>query len=198
MPASPARPPPAVPDDERARLREFTLFPTEDPFAPEPPTSHQAIDPTRPAVRREEDYFQDRPFYEHDPDAITPLPTSPRGPIPSPWKKPALQIGPDVPSPPHPRNVTATAVKPQPTRQASTRSVASNATFSTPGRDEMERKMGHADEGPFGTAKGVQELAERRRQISGAKSVSQRFEAAGKRGNKEDEERGGLCKCVAM
>ncbi|KAL1600505.1 hypothetical protein SLS60_006891 [Paraconiothyrium brasiliense] len=198
MPKSPSRPPPAVPGDERARLGEFTLFPTEDPFAPQTPTSHQAIDPTRPAVRHEEDYFQDRPFYDHEPDEVTPLPTSPRKPLPSPWKKPAQEIAHDVPSPLRPQNATATAVKPQFSRQASTRSVASNVTFSTPGRDEMERKRGHADEGPFGTATGVQELVERRKQISEGKSVSQRFEQVGKKGKKEKKESGGLCKCVVM
>ena len=83
-------------------------------------------------------------------------------------------------------------------------------TFSTPGRDEMERK--HAcvkggDEGPFGTAKSVGELLEKRRQVSegrsvrgGSGEVNKDGEEEGKKKKKKkgEGESGGLCKCCVM
>ncbi|KAF2249072.1 hypothetical protein BU26DRAFT_564754 [Trematosphaeria pertusa] len=81
-----------------------------------------------------------------------------------------------------------------PTRQARNASVSTGAasyqtTFSTPGRDELERKKVEShmgpfarDEGPFGTAKSVKDLEERRRRVS--------------EGSRRGEERKkGLCGC---
>jgi hypothetical protein len=195
MSASPTPAPPPALDDERHRLGEFTLFPTEDPFAPAP---HPTVDPTRPAARTDDgpSYFQEgKTHYEHEDDAVTPLPSSPRDAMPPLWKKPARRIGPDGLSPSRTVDTTTTPTKPPLPRHSSVRSVVS--TFSTPGRDEMERKRGHADEGPFANAAGVQELAERRRMVSGGnKSVSQRFEASGQKAR--GKEGRGLCGCLVM
>ncbi|OAG11952.1 uncharacterized protein CC84DRAFT_1254315 [Paraphaeosphaeria sporulosa] len=206
MPAAPTRVQPPVPgpvpgpEDERARLREFTLFPTEDPFAPHvqsqsqahsPVSQHAAaiaLDPTRPAPRRENDYFtHGRTYYEHEPDSISPLPTTPPQPL---WKKQPQCVGPDVPSPSRPLTAATSPQKPQLPRHGSARSVAS--TFSTPGRDEMERKRGIADEGPFKGAMGVQELAERRRMVSEGKRAEENSQKGNERG------KGGMCRCVVM
>lgn len=202
MPPVPTRTPPPVPvqEDERARLGEFTLFPTEDPFAPTfPEQAHSPIsqlsappflDPTRPAPRPQNTYFQPgTTYYEHDadpdpePDAVAPLTASPPQ---STFKK--QRIGPEV-SPSRPMTTTTSPVAPPLPRHGSARSVAS--TFSTPGRDEMERKRGIADEGPFKGAMGLKELEETRRMVSG-----------GGRGegdvNREKEKEDGLCRCVVM
>ena len=65
----------------------------------------------------------------------------------------------------------------------------------------MERKRAQVDagdEGPFGAAKGMQDLAEKRRQVSEGKSVSQRFEDVDESNKKKKEKGGGLCRCVVM
>lgn len=56
-------------------------------------------------------------------------------------------------------------------RPAAKRLGSGTSTFSTPGRDEMERKKGGArawdgDDGPFGHVKGVKDLEQSRRRIS--------------------------------
>ncbi|KAL5445643.1 hypothetical protein PMIN07_005301 [Paraphaeosphaeria minitans] len=209
MPAAPTRPPAPAPEDDRQRLREFTLFPTEDPFAPHVPSQPRspvpqpvaavAMDPTGPAARRGSNCFQHgETYYEHEPDvdSIAPLPTSPSQ---SPWRKQPQHIGSDVPPPLRPlttRTRTTSPVEPHLPRQGSARSVAS--TFSTPGRDEMERKRGIVEEGPFMNAMGVKELEERRRMVSEGKGGVIRVEEGGKKKRKAEDEKGGMCRCVVM
>lgn len=61
--------------------------------------------------------------------------------------------------------------------------------FSTPGRDEMERKNGRLQpfsvrDGPFTGVRGVEELERARRGVE--------------REEEEEEGKGGCCKCVVM
>lgn len=201
-----------VQEEERAKLAEFTLFPTEDPFVIQTSKpSPASIDPTRPAIRRSypsDDEFN--PQVQQDGDGkITPIPTSPRKPIPSSWNQTKTQThhtrasqssGSDEITPLSPLGNLSTHQTPL-ARHPSSTSRTSQATFSTPGRDEMERKKAHVkggDEGPFGSATGMQELVTRRRQVSERRSVSQRVEEVDKKGKKKDGEGGGLCKCCVM
>jgi hypothetical protein len=68
---------------------------------------------------------------------------------------------------------------------------SAHSTFSTLGRDEMERKKGDldefADDGPFGQVKDLQALEERRKRIG----------EGGKRKEK-DGEKGAWCRCLVM
>ena len=213
----PSHAPPSVPqeEEEMKRLGEFTLFPTDDPFVRTPSLAPIDVEPAQPTAQNlpEEDYFLEPRAESGDAEEdMTPLPDSPRKRIPENWKQAHSRTSSQysdldniTPIPP--------LFSPKPTlpRQSSAASSASNTTFSTPGRDEMERKRAHVkagDEGVFGGVKGMKELAAKRRQISDGtgKSVSQRFEEVGgkKKGEdgkkKETGERGhgGLCKCEVM
>ena len=214
MPVEPVETPPTISDEERARLADFTLFPTEDPFTADMPIQLPVDNTIRPALYPDppsEDCFRPQMDKHDDPDALAPFPESPRKPIPPVWKpsekhghrySSSQDTNPDEITPISPLTIRKNVIP----RHASTASWKSNATFSTPGRDEMERKKGHLyamDEGPFGAAKGMQELAEKRRQVSEGKSVSQRFEEAGEREKKKKKKKGegeggGLCRCVMM
>ena len=76
--------------------------------------------------------------------------------------------------------------------EASGASVASkHSVFSTPGRDEMERKkpIVEEDEGPFAKATSVADLEQRRRRVS----------EGTKEGEEKDEKKGpGGMRCVVM
>lgn len=216
----PTKAPPAIPDEERARLAEFTLFPADDPFITQEPTLPPAsIDPAHPAVhgsRPSDDVFQS-PLQKHDdPDALALLPESPRKPIPQLWMQSGSHAQPTHQS----RNSDPDAITPvtpvaargsRSPRDPSVKSWASHMTFSTPGRDEMERKRAcvkGGDEGPFGAAKSMRELAKKRRQVSEGKIVQERVGEVGQDGEKKkkkekgkkdaEDKSGGLCKCCVM
>ncbi|KAJ4304596.1 hypothetical protein N0V90_000122 [Kalmusia sp. IMI 367209] len=185
--AMPEHAPPAVPDEEKQRLREFTLFPADetDPFTTHAnsPFQKDATNPTLPAVRQENTTHQTSTLQLEDPDAITPAPARTYGAY-------------DPGSPPMRTQGSIVPTKPNLPRHPSNTSWASQATFSTPGRDEMERKRAQlsvGNEGPFGSATGMQELAERRRRVSEAGRRSR-----GSEGSKKEEGARGACRCVVM
>ncbi|KAH7402341.1 hypothetical protein DE146DRAFT_631571 [Phaeosphaeria sp. MPI-PUGE-AT-0046c] len=93
------------------------------------------------------------------------------------------------------------------TSHITTASAASaHSIFSTPGRDELERKKAlvEADDGPFGRAISVADLAAERRRVSGGTSKRKdgRREGEGGHGEREKKRRGcmdcGGVGCVVM
>ncbi|KAF1958372.1 hypothetical protein CC80DRAFT_534135 [Byssothecium circinans] len=104
---------------------------------------------------------------------------------------PPLRQSSDPTFPPSQRqrsNTTATATVPAP------RKVSNGPIFTTPGRDEMERKKGTLQffrefDGPFGTATGMDELEEGRKRVSDPKNKKEKQE--GKKAEKENKKKSG-------
>lgn len=176
----------------------------------------RAINPTVPARRR----TNEDPTQEHNYHS---------GPNGSPQIQPQLLDDPDKPTPVHAfPALTSTPSRPHAAqRSKSTTSTISpqtpqgrsrnltltsvpSTTFSTPGRDEMERKKGATgivdigDEGPFGRATGMRELEERRRQISVGKRSSKGSNGEEKKEKEREQtakkkyQQRVMCRCIVM
>lgn len=129
--------------------------------------SHQEDSlPALPMTLRQDDGAQHRPFtlFPTEDPFVTSLAPNPEAPAVASQQQISQKTKPPGTSP----GQSVLNIAPR-DRQAS---VASFRTaFSTPGRDEMERKRGKVptfagDDGPFGKANGMKDLEDRRRRVS--------------------------------
>lgn len=162
--------------------KDFTIFPAEDPFvvAPDTPTKREGGRAVHGGGEKVEQALRPRPLRIHRKHVTgTGTAGAPHGF--SPTRKPARQ------------EAQILTLFPRADQASSPASV--NTTFSTPGRDEMERKKGNLNEfsaidGPFGRVKDVKELEESRKRL---KEGSRTGKAAKKRDNGETG-----CGCLVM
>ncbi|KAF1843062.1 uncharacterized protein K460DRAFT_407434 [Cucurbitaria berberidis CBS 394.84] len=148
------------------------------PCPPPPPTTTDCL--TAPRVHDQRPPKSQTPTFVFQPE---PSPPSPQHPQPKAQDVPITTTTARIDTPPLPPR-QATVQKPLPANEParhislSAQSNVSGGTagskrsvFSTPGRDELERKKAlvEADEGPFARAVSVQDLQERRRMVSGGK-----------------------------
>ncbi|OAK99582.1 hypothetical protein IQ06DRAFT_378395 [Phaeosphaeriaceae sp. SRC1lsM3a] len=109
-------------------------------------------------------------------------PTSPNRPAPPLPRRSSLRLSVSATS--HITAASKTSVHTAASKTSIHTVASKHSIFSTPGRDELERKKAlvEADEGPFGQATSVADLAEERRRVSGGSRSSKRKEAKKKDG----------------
>jgi len=166
--------PPVFAEDEQ-EYKSFTVLPTEDPFV----TSSNHV-----AARSSNNTDNISPALPLHPPHVKihrkPISISPHA---SPVRKSVRRDS---------RTLTSF-----PCADRKSLVTSAQSTFFTLGRDEMERKKGNldnfADEGPFGRAKNLQGLEERRKKVEGGEKTA----TLGER-NRTERDKGAGCRCLVM